>query len=569
MNLKHIMLSLAMATAFVVGAQSHQGYQDGIEYFKADQFDNAKEILTNTLDAADTDRAEALYYLGAIAFNEGDVATARKDFEEGISINPKNGLNYVGLGAIALKSGNKSEAESYFKQAVKAQNKAFIHVAIARAYYNADKVAYAQEYDKYMENAVKKDKKESAIYVMKGDVLRDRALAAEISEGQALIGQAAAEYSQAIYFNPNSPEAYVKYSRVYAKANPQYAIDKLIELNNIAPNSALAQRELAERYYDDGQWTKAAKQYSVYINNPNHFVKDEERYAVLLYSGEDYDKCLTITYSGLEKDPNSVQLKRLLMLCLEAKGDIAGAKVAAEDFFATDGVQFNSNDYSTYARILHEDGDVDGEIAQRKNAAEANPEAIELLKDLSIANTQVGTKYLKADSIENHLELAYAYLVPAAEAWQKYIDLAPADTKDLDYDYMDLGSRYQNVGNALPKDSEERAAAYEKAKAAFHKAIELGGRYTAYRMLARLTMVANNNKASEETADAYTKMVEVLDENPDNREKQKKLYEEAYTYIASYYLGIDDKETAKSYYLMMLELNPDNEALRNYIADKF
>ena len=174
MNLKQIMLSLAAATAMFASAQN-QGYQDGIEYFKADQFDNAKEILSNTLNAPGTDRAEALYYLGAIALHDGDAATARKNFEEGIALDPKNGLNYVGLGAIALKEGNAKAAEDYFKQATKAQNKAFVHVAIARAYYNADKVAYAKEYDKFMDNAVRKDKKEPSYYVMRGDALRDRA----------------------------------------------------------------------------------------------------------------------------------------------------------------------------------------------------------------------------------------------------------------------------------------------------------------------------------------------------------------------------------------------------------
>ncbi|MDE6166002.1 MAG: tetratricopeptide repeat protein, partial [Muribaculaceae bacterium] len=101
MNLKSITLSMAVAAAFFASAQN-QGYQDGIEYFKADQLDNAKEILEKTLNASETNRAEALYYLGAIALEEGDVATATKYFNEGISLDPKNGFNFVGLGAVDL-----------------------------------------------------------------------------------------------------------------------------------------------------------------------------------------------------------------------------------------------------------------------------------------------------------------------------------------------------------------------------------------------------------------------------------------------------------------------------------
>ena len=56
MKLRKFMLSLAAMTALLVGAQN-QGFQDGIEYFKVDQLDNAKEILTKTLNDAETDRA--------------------------------------------------------------------------------------------------------------------------------------------------------------------------------------------------------------------------------------------------------------------------------------------------------------------------------------------------------------------------------------------------------------------------------------------------------------------------------------------------------------------------------
>ena len=42
---------------------------------------------------------------------------------------------------------------------------------------------------------------------------------------------------------------------------------------------------------------------------------------------------------------------------------------------------------------------------------------------------------------------------------------------------------------------------------------------------------------------------------------------EAYIYIASYYLAIKDSATAKSYYLKYLELDPTNEALKQYIEN--
>lgn len=562
MKLKHLMFSLAAISAMAAGAQN-QGYQDGIEYFKADQLDNAKEILTKTLNNPETDRAEALYYLGAIALDEGNVDAARKNFEEGIQLDPKNGLNYVGLGAIDLKNGNAKAASDNFKAATKAQNKAFVNVAIARAYYNADPVGYAKEYDKYMDAAVKKDKKDPSIYVMRGDELRDQAVAAGEDNPEA-IGKAAAQYKQAIHFDPKNPEAYVKYSRMFAKVNPQYAIDELIELNNIAPNSAMAQRELAERYYDSDKWTLAAEQYGKYIANPNSFKKDKERYVVLLFFGENYDKSLELTREILAADPNSLQMKRMLFLNLDKKGETQAAKEAAEAFFAThlpEGVKFTANDYTTYAGILHELGDVEGEIQAMGNAVAVNPEKIELLKDLSSANSQAGGNAYSAGDVE----AANKYYVAALDAFLKFIEADDYVTQDL----VDLASRYQNVASTSPEESEERANAIAGAMATIDKVIErVPDNFIPRRNKARMSVVANGNKPSAETVELYQAMIDLLDQDPENKTKRKSTYIEAYNQMAKYYLSEDvrDLDSAVVCYEKYFELDPENTALAEYIV---
>ncbi|MDE7387643.1 MAG: hypothetical protein K2M97_00155, partial [Muribaculaceae bacterium] len=108
MKIKHFLLAaLCTASALPLCAQS-QGYLDGIEYYKADQFDNAREILERTLNDNDTDQAMALYYLGSIALRDGKTNDAANYFKKGVQSDPKNGLNYVGLGAAALANGNNA-----------------------------------------------------------------------------------------------------------------------------------------------------------------------------------------------------------------------------------------------------------------------------------------------------------------------------------------------------------------------------------------------------------------------------------------------------------------------------
>lgn len=566
MNLRNLWLTLAAGVALTASAQT-QGYMDGIEYFKADQFDNAREILTRTLNSPETERATALYYLGAVALHDGDFATAANNFNEGIKLDPKNGLNYVGLGAIALKKGDAKAAADHFKAALKAQKKAPVMVAIARAYYQTDPVAYAKEYEKYLADAYSKDKKSPDVYMMRGDKLRDEAIAE--GEASSKIGEAASEYTQAIYFAPNTPEAYVKYSRVYAKVNPTYAIDKLKELLTIAPNSAMAQRELAERYYDNDQWTRAAQQYAEYIKNPNHFVQDEERYAVLLYFGEKYQESLDLAKSILAKQPNSVQMKRILFLDLDKLGRTQDAKAAAEAFFATPDVRFTANDYSSFAGILNELEEYDAEVEAWNNAVKANPDKVELLKNLSTAYSQAGSRALKAqkatqdeDSIAAFQAEAHQAYVNSLNAYKKYIDAGTYSTQDL----VDLGSRYQNVAATSEAGSQEKLDAINGAIAAIDQVIErVPENFIPYRNKARMQLVKNDNQPSEEQAATYKKMLELLDLDPQNRTDRVDTYREGYAQIASYYISIKDIDGAKTWYLKMLELDPDNQALRDYI----
>lgn len=259
-----LFLSLLLAGSLFASAQS-QGYKDGIEYYKAGQYDNAKVILTKTIGDASTDKALANYYLGQTNLAQGDKAAAKQCFDAGVAANPDCAYNYVGLGALDLLNNQPGTAGDYFKKAQNLGKKNYeILVDIARAYYNADPVKYAKEITKYLEKAHKDSKHgEPSIYILEGDMLFDA----------KDYGAAAGKYEMAIGYDNNNPEGYVKYARAYFPVNPQFSIQKLEEFLQVAPNSALGQRELAEKYYEANYWNKAAEQYGTYIQNPNHFPK--------------------------------------------------------------------------------------------------------------------------------------------------------------------------------------------------------------------------------------------------------------------------------------------------------
>lgn len=516
------------------------GYQDGVDYYNADRFDKAKTILEKTLNDPSTNKAVSYFYLGELALDENNPTAAADNFNKGVQADPAYGYNYVGLGQIALKNGNKSEAERNFKQALEGNKKdASVMAAIARAYFNVDPTAYAKEIDKYIANALKVSKnKEAQVYVLKGDMAKGTD-----------IGQAAGFYEQAIIYDEESgdinPQAYVKYANLYNKVNPDFAIGKLVELNQKLPTSALAQSELAEKYYDGNQFTKAAEQYGKYIKNPNHFQGDEQRYSGLLYFGKKYQESLDVANQVLSADPDNEYMQRMVMLNKAALKDFAGAEEAAKKLFAHTNAKFTATDYTTY-------GDVLGELQRPQEAIDAYMKAYNLNPE-------------KNKQILSNISSMYTDLQDyqkAAETMQQYVDAGDASLND----YFTLSNRYKNLGISLPEGSPERAEAANNGIKYVDMAIEsAANKGPLYRNKATLMMIRDGAEITPELVQTYKDMLAAYDEDPANKTKYADAYKSAYNNLANYYLKAGDKEQAKAYFEMFLEIDPENQALRDYI----
>lgn len=538
MKLKAI-FSLFLAAAFSLSAQ--QGYKDGIEYFRADQPEEAEIILSRTLNDASTDKAQAYYYLGQIELQKGNVNAAKGHFDQGLAADATCALNYIGLGAIDLRSNNASAAEKNFKAAKELDKKdAKIVVEIARAYYNADPVLYAKEIEKNIAEAKKISKKspEPSIYILEADML-----------AKTDVGTSAAYYQMCNEADVNTqyPEAYVKYARVYFSVNPQYSIDKLKELLAKRPDSALAQRELAEKYYESDRLTLAAEQYGEYIKNPNHFKKDEIRYVALLYFGKKYQESFDLAGKILSEDPDNIYMQRMQFLNLEKLGQYEQAKVLAEKFLANPKTQGNlaANDYTTYGDILTQLGQDTLAAQQFEKAVQIAPEKLDLLKDLSGA-------YTKAKMYSE-----------AADAMQRFVDSGEATTNDI---FM-LARRYQNAA-ATETDSIKKqdlvAAALKNVNIVLERVPDNA---TIILTKARIQFVQNNNKVNQDVVDTYLEALAILDKDPANKKSKKSDYINAYNQIANYYLSLGDNENARLYFTKFLEVDPENEALRNYLEN--
>ena len=338
----------------------------------------------------------------------------------------------------------------------------------------------------------------------------------------------------------------MKYANTYFNVSPKSAIERLETLVKLKPNSALAQNQLAEKLYENDQWTKAAQVYGEYIKNPNHFKEDRERYAVLLYFGEKYQESFDIAQGILKDNSNSFLMKRMLFLNSAAMNNNEAAEAYARDFFAsaTANDKFSSNDYTTFGEVLKALGKTEEALAQYEKAVEINPEKIELLKELS-----------SAYGANKDYEKSALY-------YQKYIDNGDYKTNDL---YV-LAGKYQNIVATEKEDLAKSQAALDNALKYIDIVIEkVPDDYRIVQRKARILMVSEDSPKTGKALEAYQAVLNILDKDAANLTQNADAYKEAYNYIAGNKLENGDTAGAKEYYTKYLELDPTNEALRKFV----
>ncbi len=533
-----LFLSLFLAGSSIAAFAA--SYTDGIEYFKAGQPDRAKILLERTLNDAGTNKAESYYYLGEIAFGEKNYKAAAEYYQKGLAADPMNGYNRVGQGKLKLKDGDVKGAEAIFKEVFKANKKnAGLNLAVAKAFYETG----VPGYEEYMAKAYKANKKFPDYFIFEGDVLVD----------QQKPGDACGRYENAIYFDPNCIEAYVKYSHIYFAINPDLAIQKLEELLAIAPNSAIAQREMAEAYFKDEQYTKASKAYETYMQNPNHFESDRPRLATLLFYGKNYDESLSLAQEILKNDPQNFVIRRIVMYDNFELKNYDAAEEAAVAFLGLEPGknEFNARDYVTYGDILTKKEKYNEALAQYEKAFALDTTRTEILKNMS-------------DTYERNKDY-----VNAIGSYERF--MAASEDNQKTANYYNLGQIYYSAAQASQDSIPLRDAYLQKAQENFTVVTTKAPEdYRGYLWLARTEAVRDPELKDGLAKPGYEGLLAVLDTDPENKSKRatKRAYIEAYKYLGYLnYLQTTNPVASKKaeaiantklYWAKMLELDPGN-----------
>lgn len=517
----------------------------GVFLLKLGELDLAKQHFMKQLRQQP---ANAYYYLGEIAWEEGNFAEAKSNYAKAMEGNPESLYSQIGsiksqMQGLAADSKEmkdlKKELENIYKK-----NKKDVPVVLeaAKAFYDNGLI---EEGDKAVQEARKSDKTNPLIYILEGD----RALKA------GDLGAAATGYDQAIHFDENNVLALIKGGKVYENIQPAVSIQQYEKAMSVDPNNSVINRYLAKVYSSSGRYSKAIEIYGPYFMNKNFNLEDIRYFSRALYFNKNYTEAKEVLQLGLDREPNDFVFNRLMMYTEnELKNETAGLEVA-DKFFKLKGSVDSSyieQDFTTYGHLLSKAGRQDEAIAAYEKAIELNPEKVTMYKDF--ASTMSEDKLFEE----------------AAVFYQKYIDKVGEEATAADYTQM--GRHYQSAGLAIkdtiPEMLEKRMDLFKKADAAFGVVTEkLPDNYIGYFYRASANALMDPEIKQGLAKPYYEKTLELIAADGE-MEQRKNIVFSIYQYLAIYNLyKFDDTKDAEAkseaikYCDLALEIKPDDKSI--------
>lgn len=517
----------------------------GIDMLRLGEYDLAKQFFIEELSQ---DKAKALYYLGEVEWEQGNLTGAKAKYSEALSANPESFYAQIGVAKADLKGANAKDAKKSIENIYK-KNKKDIPLVIeaAKAFYDNDMV---EDGDKALGEARKTDNKSPLIYILLGD--------RELKKGDA--GAAAGQYDQAINFDNANVLALIKAGKVYENINKDLATKLLKQASDVDPNNRLVNRYLAKIYSQSGRYPQAIKIYADYFVNGTYNLEDVRYFSNALYFSKNFTEAKDILKLGLEKEKDNFVFNRLMMYTENELGNKEeGVKVA--DYFFTlradqeDG--YLDKDYKAYGELLAANGRTEEAHAAFEKAVEKNPDNVDLYRDLASSMSK---------------EKDYT---GAADFQTKYINVI--EDKAGVSEYYQLGRYYQLAANAtlrdtLPEAVDKRKELVGKSDAAFAKLVEISPEsYQGYYMQAQVNAILDVDTEMKEglAKPYYEKMLQVITEAGE-LDKRTKEAATAYEYLAFYYYyqyadntaNTEMKTKAIENCDLLLAINPDKENIK-------
>lgn len=480
----------------------------------------------------DPNNAAAWYGLVKDDIVLGNLQNAIDTFQHAPAAIKDEAFYKVAQGTLLLQKGNAAEAGNYFAEALKQtkEKDAEVLAAIADAHImaaNGD-ANYAVD---LLQKAIKRDKKNPALYVELGDAYR------KVHNGT----EAYKAYQQALEKDDKYAAAYHRIGEIFlSQKNPGMYVDYFKKALAADPNYAPSIFKLyAYEFYHNP--ANALQYYQDYISKAEPSENSQYDLADLYYINKQYDQAIQKANAILSSvgDKAQPRLYKLMAYSYAEKGDTAAALTNMKAYFAKGSdTSFIGRDYLTM-----------GDLLLAKDGQDS----------LAMAYYEKGVNNEKDSSIR------YNY-------YKKLADMA-ADRKDFSAQANWIGKYYKGNPKATNVDLFNLGLAHFRAEE-YAQADSVYGVYVSkypeqsygYYWQAKSKALQDSGMKEGLAIPAYQKLIEVLQKDSTDANYQKWMAE-AYSYLAAYETNTEkDYKQAVDYFEKVLEVDPDNADAKKYIS---
>lgn len=604
---KAVLLTGVFSVLMIYGIQA-QDLNSAILLTKSESYDKAGEIYKALIQKEPANSKYYFYYgenylldyFADTISNSLVVATkaAKEIYEKGVSANPNDPLNYIGLAKIANYLGDDSKANEMrakaksfllpYKKIKKivppAKDYAFALAKIAESY-SKDGMVDTSLALPLIRQAVKIDSKNAEIYLIAGDLYM------MVNDGSNAIKN----YNLAQFADPQSPTAAMKIGYVYVKGRAlQQAIPNFEQAIQLNANYAPAYRELGQLYWRAGRLEQSKTNFKKYLDLTEGNIPAKTRYVNSLFYAGDYDEVIKNVEEILTVDKSRGYMNRLAgYSCYEKENpDYDKALSYMETLFKTVAPEYIlQKDHHYMARILLKKNQnyskqvdelnslkaqLDREKSRLSTATAANKpkyaasvdgmtgKIANLESSIAQANKEIDRAFVEYNKAFNFKrtdpnaamtpqersilsEMASNYYTyrkydNAAKTWAKLID--PAKENNL-ADYMQVGRAFYN------------GEKYKSADSIFSLVIKKSPDYLpAYVYTARTYSKMDPDIKLGLAKPKFEKLLSVAEKDSVKNESEMM---EALTYLGYLNMENGNYSKAKDLYNRMINLDPQNK----------
>jgi tetratricopeptide (TPR) repeat protein len=522
-----ILLFISIGGMLAVPAQT---LEQGIQQLYYKRYQTAENTFHQVLQG-NSNNSVAWYYLAKDYLLEDSLGKAMDSIQFAPADVKADPWYKVAYGTLLLQEGKKAEASGYFNDAIKdtKEKDAAILAAVADAQIQS-KTGDANYAIDLLNKAIKRHKKIASLYVLLGDAYMKSSNGSEAFKAYQQATEIDNRYASAyhklaeIFVTQKNPGMYVSYFQKAIAADPNYApsIYRLY-VYEFSRNPA-----------------KAMEYYKDYLSKSDVSVENQYDLADLFYLNKKYDQAIQKANIIIKDQSEKVQsrLFKLISYSYAEQKDSAKAFDYMKQYFSKEA---DSNKVAKDYLLM---GNLYASVTKNDSLAFSYfDKAVAMEKDSS--------------------ELVKYY--------KQFSDLA-GDNKNFSEQAKWLGRYYNASKKTTNIDLFNLALAYYRAEQ-FAAADSVFGIYISkypnqsfgYYWQAKSRALQDKDMSQGLAVEAYQKLVEVLEKNP-NDANFKKWIVEAYAYLASYETNTQkDYAEAVNYFEKVLQVDPENTDAKKYI----